>query len=53
MSRATRKVAGRHAGILALGFGAFELWRNYQRTKAPTGQPQAPVQPQRRRKRWL
>ncbi len=40
MSRATRRVAGRHAGKLALAFGAFELWRNYQRTKAPA----APVQ---------
>lgn len=47
MSRATRRVAGRHAGKLALAFGAFELWRNYQRTKAPvagsqTGQQTGP-----------
>lgn len=45
MSRATRRVAGRHAGKLALAFGAFELWRNYQRTKAPVAGSQPAAQP--------
>jgi len=41
VSRATRKVAGRHAGTLALAFGAFELFRAYQRNKASNATAQA------------
>lgn len=39
VSRAGRKVAGRHAGKLVLAVGLFELWRNYQRAR-PTPGPQ-------------
>lgn len=35
MTRATTKVAGRHAGKLALALGVFELWRTYRRSKTP------------------
>lgn len=41
VSRATRKVAGRHAGTLALAFGAFELFRAYQRNKASSATAQS------------
>lgn len=35
LSRGSRRVAGRNAGKLALALGAWELWRTYQRSKAP------------------
>ncbi|WP_297802124.1 cysteine protease [uncultured Brevundimonas sp.] len=35
LSRGTRRIAGRHAGKLALALGAWELWRNYQKSKGP------------------
>lgn len=39
LSRATTRVAGRHAGKLALALGAFELWRTYNRSKSPVAKP--------------
>lgn len=36
LSRGTRRVAGRNAGKLALALGAWELWKTYKRSKAPT-----------------
>jgi len=39
MTRATTRVAGRHAGKLALALGVFELWRTYRRSKANANPP--------------
>lgn len=37
LTRGSRRIAGRHAGKLTLALGAWELWRAYQASKAPTG----------------
>lgn len=40
LSRGGRRIAGRNAGKLALAVGAYEFWRNYQRSKAsPSANP--------------
>lgn len=45
VSRAGRKVAGRHAGKLVLAVGLFELWRNYQRARPTPGPQTGPADP--------
>ncbi len=35
LSRGTRRIAGKNAGKLALALGAWELWKNYKRSKPP------------------
>lgn len=33
LTKGSRRIAGRHAGKLAMAFGAWELWRTYQATQ--------------------
>ena len=53
LSRGGRRVAGKNAGKLALALGAWELWKNYKRSKAPAVQPVKSygAYPPRRRRR--
>jgi len=50
LSRGGRRVAGRHAGKLALATLAYELWRNRQEARAgvPPRQHQSQTHPRRR-----
>ena len=40
LSRGGRRVAGRHAGKLALATLAYEVWRNRHEGAAPKARPQ-------------
>ena len=50
ISRGGRRLAGRHAGKLALATLAFQLWQNHRdrQGEAVTPRPDAPPHPRRR-----
>lgn len=50
ISRGGRRMAGRHAGKLALAALAFQLWQNHwgRQDEAVTPRPDAPPHPRRR-----
>lgn len=49
LSKGGRRVAGRHAGKLALATLAYEVWRNRREGVQPKAAPKAAPQP---RARW-
>lgn len=48
LSKGGRRMAGRHAGKLALATLAFQLWEQRQAAKHPAGSAGRPVHPRRR-----
>ena len=48
LSRGGRRMAGRHAGKLALATLAFQLWEQRQAARRGAGQPKARPHPRRR-----
>lgn len=53
LSKGGRRVAGRHAGKLALATLAFQLWEQRQAAKHPTGQQAGPKAAKAHpRRRW-
>ncbi|GLS01048.1 hypothetical protein GCM10007859_10580 [Brevundimonas denitrificans] len=48
LSKGGRRMAGRHAGKLALATLAFQLWEQRQTAKHPAGSAGRPVHPRRR-----
>ena len=48
LSRGGRRMAGRHAGKLALATLAFQLWEQRQAAKTPEAAVHKPVKPRRR-----
>ncbi len=48
LSKGGRRMAGRHAGKLALASLAFQLWEQRQAAKHPAGSAGRPVHPRRR-----
>ena len=48
LSKGGRRMAGRHAGKLALATLAFQLWEQRQAAKHPTGPRAGTVHPRRR-----
>ncbi|WP_372706714.1 cysteine protease [Brevundimonas sp.] len=49
LSRGGRRMAGRHAGKLALATLAWQLWEQRQAAKKPGAPPQGPAAHPRRR----
>lgn len=48
LSRGGRRMAGRHAGKLALATLAFQLWEQRQAAKNPAPPAERPAHPRRR-----